>query len=98
MQWSNPKKLTRNNLNKEKERPAVYVILDQAKDPIYIGSSKRLRHRLEALYYGRADYNQVDHKKEMRQEAVYFIRQYTNIERARRIEKQEKPNLKFNDL
>lgn len=98
MRYSEPKPINTKKIGKEKRKAGLYILLNRYRNPIYIGSSTQLRHRLKAVLYGRADYAQVNGKQEIRQEAQYYERAYVPIEKARRIEKRRKPEMKYNEL
>lgn len=98
MRYSEPKPINTENIGKEKRKPGLYVLLNKNHEEIYIGSSTQLRHRLKAVLYGRSDYAQVQGKQQIRREASYYERAYTPIQKARRIEKRRKSEMKFNDL
>ena len=98
MRYSEPKPINTENIGKEKRKAGIYVLLNRNHSEIYIGSSTQLRHRLKAVLYGRADYAQVNGKQQIREEACYYERAYVPIEKARRIEKRRKPEMKYNEL
>jgi len=75
--------------------PGLYVLKDRKNKPIYIGSSKKLRHRLQS-YYQKDDYKTHPTKKRLRNRAVYFSCRQMPIYQARKIEKASKKPLKFN--
>ena len=86
------------NINKETEEPGYYRLYDQDRKEIYIGSSNRIQHRLFALFYGRSDYATVKTKKALRKKAKFYYVQYTDINNARRTDREEKDKKKFNVL
>jgi len=98
MRYSQSKRINTENIGKEKERPGVYIIQNRNKSDIYIGVSENLKHRLQAILYGRADYNQIKKKKKLRRNASYYRRAYTNIEKARKIEHRKKDGMRYNKL
>lgn len=98
MRYSQSKRINTENIRKEKERPGIYIIQNRNKSDIYIGVSENIQHRLQAILYGRADYNQVKKKKKLRRNASYYRRAYTNIEKARKIENRRKSEMRYNDL
>ncbi len=96
MRFSSAKKINFENIKKEKKESGLYIILDKNKKELYVGSSKNIQHRLEAIRYGRADYVQVDSKRILRKNAVYYKTLYTSIKKARKKEKGLKKELEFN--
>lgn len=96
MKYSDIKRINTENIGKEKRKPGLYILLNSRKNPIYVGSSTQLKHRLKAILYGRADYNQVQEKRKLRKKASYYKRAYMEIDKARKIEKKKKQGLKFN--
>lgn len=98
MRYSEPKKINTENIEKEKRQFGIYILLNRYKNPIYIGTSTQLKHRLKAILYGRSDYAQIKEKKELREEAFYYKRAYTSEAKGRKIENRRKENLKYNEL
>jgi len=92
------KLIRKSNIEKESYRPGNYRLYNAKGKMIYTGSSKRVKHRLEALLYGRADYAQVDGKDGLRHQAKYYDVEYMPIKEARWKEKKAKIRCKFNRL
>ena len=91
------KAINSNNILGEAFRPGRYVLYDSHKRPIYTGSSRRVRHRLEALLYGRSDYATVATKRALRMKARYYHVIYNNNVRFNRCqEKKYKARCAFN--
>lgn len=98
MRFSNTKEFTKENLNEEKEEPGAYIYVDKNGKPIYIGVAEEMQERLEAGYYGRADYAQVERKKTLRRKIRGYRTCYTTLERARSLEHSKKDEMRFNQL
>lgn len=97
MRYSNPRKLTTENIREyERKDTAVYFLLNRYKNPIYVGHSKNLQHRLKAIVYGRADYDQFKHKRTLKKKAKYYKRAYTKLSKARKIETKKKKEMRYN--
>jgi predicted GIY-YIG superfamily endonuclease len=96
--FSGLKRLTYENVKKEKYRSGVYKIYDCHKKCIYVGVSHRIRHRLEAHLYARSDYRQVRGKMKLHKESYYYSVCYCSINTAREKEHSLKRNCKFNKL
>lgn len=89
-------KLNRENTSRVKEQAGNYRIYsDGSKNPVYIGSSKNLRHRTES-YHEKDDYTVNRTKRGLRPYADKFTVAYRPIREARKIEKREKKNYRFN--
>lgn len=54
------------NINKEQASPGYYVYFNAQRKKTYNGSSKNIKQRLFACYYGRADWAQIPAKIRMR--------------------------------
>ena len=98
MRFSKLKKINLENIKKEKYQPGVYKLFNKNKKCIYVGSSQRLKHRLEAHLYGRSDYRQVNGKMKLHKEHIYYATCYCDIYCARGYEKKNKKNYKYNIL
>ena len=90
MRFSKPKKLSLENLKKERLSSGVYKLLNRNKTVIYVGVSHQIQHRLFAVLYGRADYEQILGKMKIRNASKYYQVIYTNIENARSLERKIK--------
>ena len=90
MKFSNPKRLNLENIKMERMSSAVYKLLNRNKTIIYVGVSTQLQHRLFAVLYGRSDYVQISGKMKIRNSTKYYQVVYTNIEKARLMEKKLK--------
>lgn len=95
--FSDRKKFDKENLKEERREPGCYLYLDSRGNPIYIGVSHKVRHRLKAAFYGRSDYEQVKKKKQLRDRIVYYKTMYTPIDRARKHEHNMKGDMRFNE-
>ena len=98
MRYSDPRRLKYSEVKNEDNESGIYKLLDKDRNVIYVGHSKCLRHRLKAVMWKRADYDQVDGKHDLHREAEFYSRAYTDLERARRIERKLKKKLKYNKL
>jgi len=98
MKFSKIKLINLENIKKEKFSPGMYIILNRKKKRIYVGSSKRIKHRLEAILYSRSDYVHVNSKRILKKNAVYYQTSYMDIAKARKSEKNMKKDLKYNIL
>jgi len=91
------KPINSKNINGEKYAPGYYTLYDSNKKRLYVGSSKRIKHRLQALLYGRSDYRQLPHKAELRKKAAYYSVAYNGaVQKNRKIEKKKKENCRYN--
>lgn len=91
-------RLNQTNTSKVKEQAGNYHIYsDDYKKPVYIGSSKNLRHRVSS-YHQKDDYSVNRTKRNLRPHADKFTVSYKPIAEARRTEKREKKksNYRFN--
>ena len=77
--FSSPRKLTGENIRKEKMQAGTYKLLDKNKKPFYAGSSKKVQHRLLANFYGRSDYAQIPKKSKIRSKTKFYQVKYTPI-------------------
>lgn len=77
------RRLNHKNIKAVRNRPGFYRLYDEDGHKIYDGSSKRLENRLHACHYGRADYDQLPHKRRLRREAKFFDVEYMDTESAR---------------
>jgi len=96
----NIKELRKTNLNKSnvsnvKNKPGIYRIYNQNGTPVYVGSSKILKHRLQS-YYQKDDFTVNTTKKALRPDAKKFTFSYMGITKAREIEKKKKSGLRHN--
>lgn len=99
MRFSDPKKLDRDTiLQEDKGENGVYILLDEDKNPLYIGHSGNLPERLMAVYYGRSDYAQVEKKKKLSRLAEYYRTVYISEKRAKKLERRKKSEMRFNQL
>ena len=99
MRISKPKDFIRENLNQEEEESGAYIYLDRNGNEIYIGvASESLEERLNACYYGRSDYAQVERKKTLRRKVRKYRTVYTTEARARKLEHNKKDEMRFNQL
>lgn len=98
MRYSDPKRITHDNIEHEDRDSGLYIYENRNHTEIYVGSSTQLRHRLKAILYGRADYEQVPEKQSLKEEAVYYKTAYMPIGKARKIEKRKKKDMRFNQL
>ena len=93
------RRLIKSNLIKSKipNKPGVYTLYNKNKTPIYTGSSKILRHRLQS-YLQKDNFREHPTKRILRQRAKYFSIKKIAITKARKIEKKRKIGFKFNFL
>ena len=98
MRISDPKKFTQDKIEHEKQESGAYIYLNEAGEAIYIGVSEDVEERLLAGYYGRADYSQVEEKRQLRKQIREYRTVYTDIERARKLEHNKKDEMRFNQL
>lgn len=73
------------NINKEKKAAGYYVYYNRDRRKTYNGSSKNIKQRLFAVYYGRADWAQIPAKIQMRKnkQIAFYDVQYMPIKNAR---------------
>jgi len=90
MKFSNLRKLSLENLKKEKLNSGIYKLYNRNRKLIYIGVSNILQHRLFAVFYGRSDYVQIKGKMRIKNSSKFYSVLYTNIKNARFIEKKIK--------
>lgn len=88
--FSGYKRLKLDNIKKEKMNAGVYLIFNKNKKLIYSGCSKILKHRLQAILYGRSDYVQIEGKMKIKNSAQYYKVLYITIKKAREIERNYK--------
>lgn len=89
-------KLNRENTSKVRQQAGNYRIYsDDYKKPVYIGSSKNLRHRVQS-YHEKDDYSVNRTKRPLRPHADRFTISYKPIAEARKTERREKKNYRFN--
>jgi len=81
------KRINLENVNGVRERSGVYWLFCAQKRLLYNGSSRNLRHRLNALRYGRADYATLENKKAVRRKAQFFRVEYMPIKQARKTDR-----------
>lgn len=67
------RKMSRENLRKGRvpNKSGLYVLYNKQGDPIYVGHSKRLRHRLQS-YMQEDDLKEHRTKRKLRSKAAYF--------------------------
>lgn len=95
--FSQKKVLNLENVKEEHFKAGVYKLYSKiSKNPIYIGVSHKVAHRLQAHLYGRSDYQQVSGKKELLKESYYYAVHYCSIEKAREYEHKNKRKCKYN--
>ena len=89
------KKLTRNNVKKGivPNKSGIYTIYNARGKPIYIGHSRKLRHRIQS-YYQKDDFNVHPTKRRLRGKAVSFSYRTMPIRKARALDR--KRQFKFN--
>ena len=90
MAFSSIRKLSLENLKKEKLQSGIYKLLNRNKKVIYRGVSKIMQHRLFAVFYGRSDYVQVPGKMRIKNSTKFYQVQYLPIGKARLLEKKKK--------
>ncbi len=88
-------KLNKEEVKKVKNQAGLYKIRNCAGKPVYIGSSKVLKHRLQS-YYQKDDFTVNKTKEKLRPSACKFSFSYMPIKKAREQEKKLKKNLKYN--
>lgn len=90
------KRIDKANIENIKNKSGIYKIFScNGKKPIYVGSSKVLRHRLQS-YYQKDDFNVNRTKEPLRPYACKFSHKYMPISKARKLEQKLKQNTKFN--
>jgi len=92
------RQLRKGNVAKEKNMPGNYQLFNDKGKLIYTGSSRKIKNRLLAALYGRADYAQVGGKDKLRNEATHYDVNYMPIKQARKKEKRSKRGCKYNQL
>ena len=94
----NKVKISKEGLKNVKTKAGIYRIYPcNGKKPVYVGTSKNMRHRLQS-YYQKDDFSVNKTKEDLRQQACKVTYKYLNIKQARKIEKKEKANYKHNHL
>lgn len=92
----NKVKISKDGLKNVKPKAGIYRIYPcNGKKPVYIGTSKNMRHRLQS-YYQKDDFSVNRTKEDLRPKACKVTYKYLNINQARNIEKKEKSNYKHN--
>ena len=89
------KLLNKKNISKIKNKSGIYKLYGTSKNPIYIGTSKILKHRLQS-YYQKDDFTVNKTKKKLRKYIKSYSIQYKPITKARKSEKRIKKKTKFN--
>jgi excinuclease UvrABC nuclease subunit len=91
------RRLSVDNLRKGKipNRSGLYILYNPRKRPIYVGHSRRLRHRIQS-YIEVDDYTHHPTKRALRNEARYFKYRTMPIRVARRVERRMKKVMKHN--
>ena len=89
------KLLNKKNISKVKNKSGIYKLYGSSKKPIYVGTSKIMKHRLQS-YYQKDDFSVNKTKKKLRNKIKSFSINYKSITKARKSEKRIKKNTKFN--
>ena len=71
------------NIRREKAKPGHYKYYNRNRRLIYDGSTRNGQHRLEAAFYGRADYAVLSNKKKLRDKIKYYTIEYMPAKKAR---------------
>jgi len=73
------------NINKEKATSGYYIYYNSDRKKVYNGSSKNIKQRLFACYYGRADWAQIPAKIRMRKnkQIAFYTVIYMPLRNAR---------------
>ena len=85
------------NLEKEDipNKSGIYTLYNAFRTPIYTGSSKKLRHRLQS--YNQEDcFKEHPTKEELRKKIKYFTYRLMILKKARRLERLKKKKMKYN--
>lgn len=93
----NLKRLNKEQVGKIKNQSGVYFIYDNTGEPIYVGVSEILKHRLQS-YYQKDDFTVNRTKRKLRHYSYYFSVKYCSIQKARLIEMENKYSMRFNHL
>lgn len=88
-------KLNKSNVSNVKNKPGIYRIYDKKGNPVYVGTSKILKHRLQS-YYQDDDFSVNKTKRALRPDAKKFTFSYMGITKARTLEKKSKKGLRHN--
>ena len=75
-----------NEVAKIQNKSGFYTLYDRNKKPIYYGTSKVIKHRLQS-FYQRDDFKVNKTKKVLRGKIKYFEVRYLPIEKARKLER-----------
>ncbi len=91
------RKLNKYNVAKRKipNKSGMYILKDNKNKELYVGSTKKLRHRLQS-YYQKDDYKEHPTKKLLRNQAEFYSCYQMPINEARELEKELKGDFKFN--
>jgi hypothetical protein len=92
------KRFIQPNIINEKNISGVYFYYNKNQKRIYTGVGHKVRDRLLAAYYSRADYAVVKSKIQLRKQIAYYDVVYKIIKEARKHEHRAKPKLKYNKL
>ena len=87
--------LNKSNVSNVKNKAGIYRIYNKNGTPVYVGSSKILKHRLQS-YYQDDDFSVNTTKKALRPDAKKFTYSYMGISKARTLEKKSKKGLRHN--
>ena len=85
------KRLNRNNVRKGivPNKSGLYIIYNSKGKPIYVGHSRRLRHRIQS-YYQQDDFQAHPTKRRLRGKAAFFSFRSMAISKARAIDRKKK--------
>lgn len=92
------KRFETSNLMDEKNIPGVYFYYNKRGDRLYTGRAHKVKNRLYAAYYGRADYATIPSKRQLRKQIYYYDAVYKALHEAIKHEHKQKHKLKFNVL
>lgn len=89
----------RENVYKGKvpNKPGIYRFYDKKGKVIYVGHASRLRHRVQS-YIQDDDFSVHNTKEQLRKHINSYSYKVMPKERAKRIERQTKTNVRFNYL
>ncbi len=90
-------KFLKSNLEKEDipNKSGTYTLYNNLGTPIYTGSSKKLRHRLQS-YSQEDDFSEHPTKQELRERIKYFTYKLMLLKKARELERIKKKKMKYN--
>ena len=93
-------KLNKKNVSTVPRTSGIYTIRNSHGTGVYVGTAGKgefgnLRHRIQS-YYQDDDFSVNKSKRKLRPHAKKFTYRKTSLKNARRLEKKEKKNMRFN--